>query len=144
MAVFLGRFSEQTTNQLNPFEVVFYSGDPGASPESGAIWFMTNNAFLNSASSIDLADVSFVDNDGITCLTVVPDPNLSAVGANGFNSFSGLTAQRYQIFSGHMNFCSSDGFQTFVGEISIQGTGAIFHSNTGYYAQVVGRYIGTF
>ncbi len=106
---------------------------------------MTNNAFLGSASHIDLADVSYVEHEGgVSCVTVVPDPRLSATAANGFNSFSGITAFRYQIFSGHLHFCSNDGFQTFIGEISLRGTTAISHSDVGYSAQISGQYIGEF
>jgi hypothetical protein len=51
--------TEGTQNGVNPFEVFLASGNPGAAPESGAIWFMTNNAFLGSDSQIDLAYTTF-------------------------------------------------------------------------------------
>src|SRR5918992_1090663 len=92
--------TEGTQNGENPFEVFLISGNPGAAPESGAIWFMTNNAFLGSDSQVDLAFTTF--DPGTQIITVQPDPNLSAVGANVFNARSGLLANAFQIFDGTM------------------------------------------
>jgi hypothetical protein len=143
IAVYLGQATSVTSNQPNPIELAFYSGNPGANPESGAIWFMTNNAFLGGSSRVDLADMRFIpttQGDG-SCVVIEPDQSLSSIGINVFNAYSGLTADAYQIFSGYMYFCSSDGWETITGEINILGTGALFHSNTEYYATVSGRYI---
>lgn len=129
-----------TQNGINPFEVFLISGNPGGSPESGAIWFMTNNAFLGSDSQIDLAFTTFDPETQI--ITVQPDPNLSAVGANVFNARSGLLANAYQIFDGAMQIQSQDNWQTITGQINILGTGAIFHSNSPYTAVISGTYAG--
>jgi hypothetical protein len=138
------QFAGATSNQPNPIELAFISGNPGGAPESGAIWFMTNNHFLSSENSIDLADISVVPNADNTgqCIVVKPDPDVSATGPNVFNAYSGLTASVYQIFDGSMYICSVDGWNTINGEIDVFGTGAIFHSNTEYYASISGRYIG--
>jgi hypothetical protein len=129
-----------TQNGVNPFEVFLLSGNPGGAPESGAIWFMTNNAFLDSDSQIDLAYAMFDPENQI--ITVQPDPNLSAVGANIFNARSGLLANAYQIFDGAMQIQSLDNWQTINGQVSILGTGAIFHSNSPYIAEISGTYAG--
>ena len=129
-----------TQNGENPFEVFLISGNPGAAPESGAIWFMTNNAFLGSDSQIDLAFTTF--DPGTQIITVQPDPNLSAVGANVFNARSGLLANAFQIFDGTMQIQSQDNWQTITGQVNILGTGAIFHSNSPYFAQMTGVYAG--
>jgi hypothetical protein len=129
-----------STNTVNPFDVFLRSGNPGAFPESGSIWFMTNNALIGNDAHIDMAEVSF-DKDA-QIITVKPDPKLSAVGINGFNAYSGLTADIYQVFGGEMQIQSQDNFQTISGSIDILGTGAIFHSNTPYKAQFSGVYSG--
>ena len=129
-----------TQNGENPFEVFLASGNPGAAPESGAIWFMTNNAFLGSDSQIDLAYTTFDPQTQI--ITVQPDPNLSAVGANVFNAHPGLLANAYQIFDGTMQIQSLDNWQTINGHVNILGTGAIFHSNSPYIAEISGTYAG--
>lgn len=101
---------------------------------------MTNNAMIGSRTQIDLA---FVTSDSQTnTITVKPDPRLSAVGANGFNSHSGLLANLYQIFDGSMQIQFQDNFKTIFGTIDILGTGAIFHSNTRYTAQIAGTFVG--
>lgn len=132
--------TEGTQNGVNPFEAFLISGNPGGAPESGAIWFMTNNAFLGSDSQIDLAYTTFDPENQI--ITVQPDPNLSAVGANIFNARSGLLANAYQIFGGNMQIQSLDNWQTIGGQVNILGTGAIFHSNSPYIAQISGTYAG--
>lgn len=129
-----------TTNGVNPFDVFLLSGNPGATPEAGAIWFMTNNAMVGSPSQIDLAYVAYDPNAQL--LQVQPDINLSAVGINTFNAYSGLTADVYQIFDGAMQIQSQDGFATISGIVDILGTGAIFHSNTRYTATLSGAYAG--
>jgi hypothetical protein len=129
-----------TQNGVNPFEVFLASGNPGGAPESGAIWFMTNNAFLGSDSQIDLAFTTFAPETQI--ITVQPDPNLSAVGANIFNARSGLLANAYQIFDGTMQIQSQDNWQTIAGQVNILGTGASFHSNSPYAAVISGTYAG--
>ncbi len=132
--------TEGTQNGVNPFEVFLISGNPGGAPESGAIWFMTNNAFLGSDSQIDLAYTTFDPETQI--ITVQPDPNLSAVGANVFNARSGFLANAYQIFDGAMQIQSLDNWQTITGQVNILGTGAIFHSNSPYIADISGTYAG--
>jgi hypothetical protein len=132
--------TEGTQNGVNPFEVFLISGNPGGAPESGAIWFMTNNAFLGSNSQIDLAYTTFDPETQI--ITVQPDPNLSAVGANVFNARSGFLANAYQIFDGAMQIQSLDNWQTITGQVNILGTGAIFHSNSPYIAEISGTYAG--
>jgi hypothetical protein len=132
--------TEGTQNGVNPFEVFLISGNPGGAPESGAIWFMTNNAFLGSNSQIDLAYTTFDPETQI--ITVQPDPNLSAVGANVFNARSGFLANAYQIFDGAMQIQSLDNWQTITGQVNILGTGAIFHSNSPYIAEISGMYAG--
>jgi hypothetical protein len=132
--------TEGTQNGVNPFEVFLISGNPGGAPESGAIWFMTNNAFLGSDSQIDLAYTTFDPENQI--ITVQTDPNLSAVGANVFNARSGLLANAYQIFDGAMQIQSLDNWQTINGQVNILGTGAIFHSNSPYIAEISGTYAG--
>jgi hypothetical protein len=132
--------TEGTQNGVNPFEVFLISGSPGGAPESGAIWFMTNNAFLGSNSQIDLAYTTFDPETQI--ITVQPDPNLSAVGANVFNARSGFLANAYQIFDGAMQIQSLDNWQTITGQVNILGTGAIFHSNSPYIAEISGMYAG--
>ena len=129
-----------TQNGENPFEVFLASGNPGGAPESGAIWFMTNNAFLGSDSQIDLVFTTFDPETQI--ITVQPDPNLSAVGANIFNARSGLLANAYQIFDGTMQIQSQDNWQTITGQVNILDTGAIFHSNSPYTAEISGTYAG--
>jgi hypothetical protein len=129
-----------TTNEANQFELFLISGNPTTSPQSGAIWFMTNNAMIGSRAQIDLAFVTF--NAQTNTITVKPDPRLSAVGPNGFNSHSGLLANLYQIFDGSMQIQSQDNFKTVSGTINILGTGAIFHSNTQYIAQISGTFLG--
>ena len=134
--------TEGTQNGENPFEVFLISGNAGAAPESGAIWFMTNNAFLGSDAQIDLAFTTFDLERQI--ITVQPDPNLSAVGANVFNARSGLLANAFQIFDGAMQIQIEDKWQTTItGQVNILGTGAIFHSNSRQYiAQITGTYVG--
>jgi hypothetical protein len=129
-----------TQNGVNPFEVFLISGNPGGAPESGAIWFMTNNAFLGSDSQIDLAYTTFDPETQI--ITMQPDPNLSAVGANIFNARSGLLANAYQIFDGTMQIQSRDNWQTIAGQVNLLGTGAIFHSSSPYIAEISGTYAG--
>jgi hypothetical protein len=129
-----------TQNGENPFELFLTSGNPGVAPESGAIWFMTNNAFLGSDAQIDLAFTTF--DPAAQLITVQADPNLSAVGANVFNARSGLLANAYQIFDGTMQIQSQDNWQTITGQLNILGTGAIFHSNSPYIAQIRGVYAG--
>jgi hypothetical protein len=132
--------TEGTQNGVNPFEVFLISGNPGGAPESGAIWFMTNNAFLGGDSQIDLAYTTFDPETQI--IAVQPDPNLSAVGANVFNARSGLLANAYQIFDGTMQIQSPDNWQTIAGQLNLLGTGAIFHSNSPYIAEISGTYAG--
>ena len=132
--------TEGTQNGENPFEVFLSSGNPGAAPESGAIWFMTNNAFLGSDTQIDLAFVTF-DPDSQT-ITVEPDPNISAAGPNFFNARSGLLANAFQIWYGNMVIQSQDNWQTITGSVDVLGTGTIFHSNSPYIAQITGTYAG--
>jgi hypothetical protein len=129
-----------TTNQANPFEVFLTSGNPATNPQSGAIWFMTNNVMLGNRAQIDLAFVTF--DTQTNTITVVPDPKVSAVGANGFNSHSGLIANLYQIFDGSMQIQFQDNFKTISGTVDILGTGAIFHSKTRYTGQISGTFIG--
>jgi hypothetical protein len=133
--------SAGTTNEPNPFEVVIVSGNPGAYPESGAIWFTTNSSLLGGQAGLDMAYVYFDSNQSL--VYVRPDPNMSAVGINVFNAYSGLTADMYQIFDGAIYLWSRDGFATIEGWIDILGTGAIFHSNTPYRAYFSGAYAGT-
>jgi hypothetical protein len=140
-------FASQTSNQPNPIELAFYSGNPLSSPESGAIWFMTNNHFLSSENNTDLADISTVptvDNSG-QCIVVVPDPNTTGSvegAANIFNASSGVTADVYKIFSGTMSICSADGWNTINGEIHMLGIGTVSQSNAEYHATISGQYIG--
>jgi hypothetical protein len=101
---------------------------------------MTNNAFLGSDLQIDLAFTTFHPETQI--ITVQPDPNLSGVGANIFNARSGLLANAYQIFEGSMQIQSQDNWQTVNGQVNIVGTGAIFHSNSPYIAEISGTYAG--
>jgi hypothetical protein len=131
--------SAGTTNGPNPFEVAIVSGNPPVTPETGAIQFTTNTLLLGGKAAIDMAYVSVANN----CAVVRPDPNLSAVGLNVFNALSGLTADMYQIFSGTIQICSNDNFQTITGSINVLGTGAIFHSNTPYQARLSGRFAGS-
>jgi hypothetical protein len=130
-----------STNGANPFEVLIVSGDPGANPESGAIWFSTNSALLGGQAQVDMAYVDFDPNQSL--LYVRPDPSLSAVGINVFNAYSGVTADVYQIFDGAIYLWSQDGFTTIEGWIDILGTGAIFHSNTSYRAYFSGSFAGS-
>lgn len=132
--------TEGTTNGANPFEVFLISGNPGASPESGAIWLTTNTALADSRAQLDMAFVSFDASTQI--ITIQPDPDISATGLNGFNAYSGLVAQLYQIFGGAMQVQSQDQFQTITGSIEILGTTSLFHSDTLYSAQLNGTYIG--
>jgi hypothetical protein len=129
-----------TRNQANPLEVFLTSGNPVTNPQSGAIWFMTNNVMIGSRAQIDLAFVAF--DTHTNTITVVPDPSVSAVGANGFNSHSGLLANLYQIFDGSMQIQFQDNFKTISGTVDLLGTGAIFHSNTRYTAQISGTFVG--
>jgi hypothetical protein len=129
-----------TENGQNPFELFLSSGNPGAAPESGAIWFMTNNAFLGNDAQIDLAFTAFDPDTQL--ITVQADPNLSAVDSNVFNARSGLLANAYQIFDGTMQIQSEDNWQTITGQLNILGTGAIFHSNSQYIAEIRGVYAG--
>lgn len=46
-----------TQNGINPVDVFIGSGNPAATPTTGAIWLGTNNAFIGSSSQIDLAYV---------------------------------------------------------------------------------------
>lgn len=129
-----------TTNDVNSFDVFLVSGDPASAPESGAIWLMTNNAIAGSPAQLDLAYMTFDPNAQF--LQVQPDINMSAVGINIFNAYSGVTADVYQIFDGVMQIQSQDGFSTFSGIVDILGTGALFHSNTRYTAYLSGTYAG--
>jgi hypothetical protein len=115
--------SAGTTNGPNPIEVAIVSGNPPVTPETGAIQFTTNTLLLGGRAAIDMAYVTVANN----CAVVRPDPNLSAVGLNVFNALSGVT-DVYQIFSGTIQICSNDNFQTITGSINVLGTGAIFHS----------------
>ena len=117
-----------------------YQVIPATNPQSGAIWFMTNNVMIGNRAQIDLAFVTF--DTQTNTITVRPDPRLSAVGANGFNSHSGLVANLYPIFDGSMQIQSKDGFKTISGIIDTFGTGAIFHSNTRYTAQISDTFVG--
>ncbi len=71
---------------------------------------MTNNALLSSDSQIDLAFITF--DPATQLITVQPDPNLSAVGANVFIASSGLLTNAYQISNGAMHIQSKDNWQT--------------------------------
>ena len=128
-----------TTNGANPLDVAFVSGNPATSPEIGAIQFSTNTLLLGGRAALDMAYVSSTR----TCVSINPDPSLSATGLNVFNALSGLTADAYQIFSGTIQICSQDGFQTISGTIDILGTGALFHSNSPYRATVSGSFAGS-
>jgi hypothetical protein len=123
-----------TENGVNPIDVFLISGNPAAFPESGAIWLGTNNAFIGSSTQLDLAFVSESTNE----ITIQPDPNISAVGANVFNAYSGLTADIYQIFDGSVDLQFENNGEEVTGEIDILGTGAIFASNTPYLATISG------
>jgi hypothetical protein len=101
---------------------------------------MTNSAMIGSRAPIDLALVTF--DAQANAITVRPDPRLSAISANDFNSHSGLLANLYQIFDGSMQIQSQDNFRTISGTIDILGTGAVFHSNIRYTARLSGTFIG--
>lgn len=67
-------------------EVFLVSGNPATTPQlnqSGAIWFMTNNAMIGNRAQLDLAFATF--DTHTSSVTVVPDQRLSAVGVNAFN-----------------------------------------------------------
>jgi hypothetical protein len=136
-----GTITTTTTNGVNPLEVWLRSGSPATSPQTGAIWFATNNAFLGSRAQLDLAYVSAPS--GQLRIDVKPDWRVSATGGNVFNALSGLTADMYQIFDGAMQVTFSSDARQVTGTVSILGTGAIFHSNTPYTATFSGTYKGT-
>ncbi len=125
-----------TQNGVNPVDVWLGSGAPATASSPGAIWLGTNSAFIGGQAALDMAYVSVDSQTG--AISVRPDPNMSATGSNIFNAYGGLTAQIYQIFDGQMQLAFQDNGQTVVGVVDVLGTGAIYHSNTEYYAQVRG------
>ena len=129
-----------TTNQANPLDVFLTSGNPATNPQSRSIWFMTNKVMIGNRAQIDLAFVTF--DTQTNTITVVPDPMISAVGANGFNSHSGLLANLYRIFDGSMQIQFQDNYNTISRTVDLLGTGAILHSNTRYTAQIFGTFVG--
>jgi hypothetical protein len=125
-----------TQNGVNPVDVLLASGNPGANPQTGAIQFMTNNAFIGSPSRLDLAYVSYFPQYAL--LRSQPDSRIAAVGANIFNALSGITAQAYQIYDGYMDIQYLNGGQNISGVIDVVGRGLTFSSQNRYTARFSG------
>jgi hypothetical protein len=127
-----------TSNGVNPIDLCLGSGSPFITPELGAIWFSTNTVCVNSSGArLDMAFVSADPQAGV--VTIRPDPNTSATGANGFSQSSGLTGAVWQIFDGAMTVSFQGNGETVTGTIDFLGTGAIFHSQNRYTATLTGQ-----
>ena len=127
-----------TSNGVNPVDLCLASGSPFINPERGAIWFATNGICVNANGA--LQDMAFVSaNPAASTVAVRPDPGISATGINGFNGSSGFTAAVWQIFDGSMVLRFQGQGETVTGELSLLGTGAIFHSENTYVATLTGQ-----
>jgi hypothetical protein len=132
-----------TANGANPREVLLVSGHPTANPETGSIWFATNNVFysgagdLSAASALDLAYVAA--NEQAASLWVNPDLYRSRMAPlNNFNATSNFTSDVYQIQSGDLGLEFLNGGQNVHGYASLSGSGYIFYSDTLYTAEITG------
>ena len=133
------RFTNVTNNGLNPIEVELATGNPAGAPETGALWFMSNNGFLGSRSLVDLAYVSSVGSR----ITVTADSRVSEVGANAFTARPGLGATLYHPYSGGMVLNFTNSSHNVTGSVNLLGHGYSYSSGTPYRATLSGYYLRT-
>ncbi|MEH2316221.1 hypothetical protein [Nostoc sp.] len=116
-----------TQNDINPIEVAISSGNPFSAPDTGAIWFATNNTFLDSSSTLDLAYVNFsTDNVNTSITTIYPDQRIAATGSNIFTAITGITATPYTIYGGEIQLQFYNNFNNVSGTINVVGKGVAF------------------
>jgi hypothetical protein len=138
----------------NPVEVAFYSGDPWASPETGAVRFVTNGALTQLfGSGQAIAGINFAQvtanfqQDGGT-LQVQVDSSTAAASQffNSFNTSGGVTGGILEVMDGGLNLSFQAGFSTVTGEVLFYGTGYLTYGTVPYHAQLSGQFIksGTF
>jgi hypothetical protein len=130
-----------TTNGVNALDVWLTSGSPITSPQRGAITFASNNYYIGSRSLVDLAFVTW--NAATQTVTVRPDANTAAIGANVFNSSSGVLGSLYQIYGGQMQLRLTNGGTRVSGTIDVIAKGAYYYTQVRYQATITGIYIGT-
>ncbi len=132
------------TNQLEQpaigevvsLEVGIFSGYT-ANPETGTFWFFSNNAMIDRSNPQSLASIT-IEPD-LPLVTMVPDPDLSMLGINGFKGSSGGGAPFYSTFDGSITITSQDGFYTLTGNIDLLGSDAL----TGVTARYTGSFVAT-
>lgn len=137
-----------TQNGINALDFWLASGNPGATPESGSIWFATNRAYYsligdaNAGSQLDLAYVNY-DSQSAT-FDIRPDPSIAAASTfNLFNAQSGLLADMYLIREGQMLVQFQNDWNTVVGQANLVGTEHLYYSNVPYNVTITGSYGGS-
>jgi len=132
----LAPLASLTDNDVNPIDFCITSGNPLASPQTGALRWGTSVGCLSSGSQpFDLAYVSF---DGRRIIAR-PDPNIAAVSTAGFNARGGIFAQLYFVIGGSIVVDVANG--SVAGSIEILGFCGIC---TGGVGGPTGTYSATF
>lgn len=132
-------------NGINARDIGLFSGNPSASPETGAIWFATNTGVydrvglrtITGDALIDVAVVEANEEAGLIDLTL--DPNAArTVQLNLMNARGGLTANVYQLLEGTMQLQFTDSGRGVRGEIQFVGNGFIEPGRSPYQAALDG------
>lgn len=132
-------------NGQNPLDIGLVSGNPPAAPETGAIWFATNNSVFDSIgldtttgdALIDIAFVTAAPDAGT--VTIELDPAAARVAhLNTINARGGLTENVYQLLEGTVELQFTDGGQTVAGTIDLVGQGFIEPGPSPYQAVLEG------
>jgi len=127
-----------TQNGINPNDIFLVSGNPGGTPDVGAIWYMTNSAFINPRGA--LIDTSFVSfNPSNRIFTIRPDSRVAGIGVNLFTASSSfISATPFQIYDGSLQVQVSGDLKTVNGVINVVGRGYTFSSQNQYIASFRG------
>lgn len=129
-----------SSNGVNAIDVCLSSGNPYATPASGAIAFGSNTGCLPAARAQDI-DMVFLEVNGGE-VTIRPDATMLAVGLNAFTVTASVTSPIYMIETGEMRL-SFDG-DAVAGTIDVIGfcsfcTGGAGGSRGRYQAALEGR-----
>src|ERR1043165_2886895 len=115
--------TKTTSNGVNPFELSLEVGDPLITPRVGSISFCTNTAMRGQRSAIDMVRFRKLRNAWL----IDPDPAISALSVNYFNSSSGLLGSIYNIDGGTLAIQFGDQAKTVAAAIQFNARGAYYY-----------------
>lgn len=156
MIISPGLFASNNSNEDNPREVAFLSGNPDIAPSTGAIRYVTNSTMCqyvynrcNAVSQTSAIDGAFVDIFPSTNqLEITLDGFVLNNGGGGtvlihnwlshFNARTGLGANIYQIVAGKILINFSTNGDNLEGRIELRGINFSRTGNPTYIANFTG------